>query len=420
MKIRWNQLLITLTFLSVSLFVFLLINNPNRTEQSTAVPSTQEANTGITFLNSNASPSETLLITAVGDIMVHESQWLSQQTAESSYDFSNNFNLISPFIQSSDLAFANFESTINLGKPLSSFPVFNSPPEVIKNIKDAGFTHLSTANNHSMDTGYSGIKGTLEVIEENGLTALGTYETGEKETYRIENVKGFRLGVASYTTGYFSGESVTINNIRSNGLEKNINFISLTDPYLAFERIKKDLDQMKEASVDAIILLIHWGTEYENTPNMHQRTLARLLVEDGVDLIIGSHPHMLQEMETIVSSSGDHEGLVLYSLGNFLSNQRKEILGMTGTEEGAIARILMTKTESGQVRIKESTILPTWVYRKDLVPEEKIFTYEIIPLLGTPEITSQSYQVPILPLQEIYRNIRSIFKPSQVFNTYDN
>ncbi|SFN33769.1 CapA family protein [Proteiniclasticum ruminis] len=389
-------------------------------ETTAASPPSSEVKKEAYPSNHGHMGSQTLLITAVGDIMVHESQWHSQKTPENSYDFTNNFTHISPYIKASDLAFANFESTILQGIPLSSYPVFNSPPEILAAMKEAGFTHISTANNHSMDTGYKGIQGTLNAMYEQGLIPLGTYETGKKKSFHIETVQGIKLGIASYATGYFSGNTVTVNSIQSNGLERNINFIHMTDPHEAFLRIREDLLMMKDASVEAIILLLHWGTEYASYPSSFQKTLARLLIDEGVHLIIGSHPHLLQEMEVVTSSDGHHEGLVLYSLGNFLSNQREEILGIPGTEEGAIARVLLEKNAEGLVKIKEGTILPTWVHRREVSPDKKIYTYEILPLLASPEETAEKYHAPLTTIRKRHHSIHNTFPANQLFFSENN
>lgn len=413
---KWKYLLLSL--LSLLTATLLILSFSDKPESSIAISGEDKAEglkTSIVIQEKNKERDSSLLITAVGDIMVHESQWISQKTSEDVFDFKNNFVHVSPFLQASDLSFANFESTIHQGRPFSSFPVFNSPPEILDAMKEAGITHVSTANNHSMDTGYEGILGTLRAAEDHGLIPLGTYESKVKKGFHIETVKGMKLGIASYATGYFSGDIVTVNSIRSDGLEDHINFIHMTDPEEAFRRIREDLILMKEASVDAVILLLHWGTEYDATPSSYQKTLAKLLIEEGVHLIIGAHPHLLQEMELIKSSKGDHEGLVLYSLGNFLSNQREEILGIKGTEDGGIARILMEKDASGKVIIKEGTLLPTWVYRKDLSPLEKIYTYEIVPLLGTAEETSAKYSTPLIPVKEVFRRVRKVYHSKQIF-----
>lgn len=417
MQKRKLHLLTIPTLLSLILFLSLFWGNLKEKETTADLLPSQITPKETLSFKVKPHDAQKLLITAVGDIMVHESQWLSQKTSDGTFDFSNNFVHIAPFLKASDLSFANFESTIHESRKLSSFPVFNSPPEILKAMQEAGFTHVSTANNHSMDTGYPGITGTLSAMAENNLTPLGTYKKGEKKSFHLETVRGIKLGIAAYTTGYFSGDTVTINSIRSDGLEKNINFIPMSDPYDAFIRIKEDLDMMKEASVEAIILLLHWGTEYETLPNHYQKTLAKLLVDEGVHLIIGSHPHMLQEMEVLNASTGTHEGLVFYSLGNFLSNQRKEILGVTGTEEGAVARILLEKDLSGKVKVQEGTILPTWVNRKDIAPNEKLFFYEIIPLLASPEETSLQYDVPLSSIIDAHKRIRKIFHMDEIFTS---
>ena len=346
-----------------------------------------------------------VLITAAGDIMVHESQWIAQATGPDSYDFTNNFRYVRDFFMSSDLSIANLETTINRTRPVATYPRFNSPPELLDAIRYAGLNLIGTANNQSMDTGFDGIMKTIEELENRNLEYVGTHKNTDSEKYLVKTIKGMKLGIAAFSTAYFNSGGVVINNISSSGMEKHINYMELTSSERAFERLRPVIDDMKEDGVEFIILILHWGNEYEKNANTYQKELAELLVHEGVDLILGSHPHMVQETEFIKTEDGLDEGLVVYSMGNFLSNQRNEILNMTGTEDGLISRVVLKRGPDDRVIIKNAQFIPTWVSR---IEKEDTFIYEIIPIGLDPVKTSQRYQTDVMSLTESLENTLSV------------
>lgn len=387
--------------------------NEKKEEQSQILPQEAEAKPKEENLAPQSSSSTDIVtLTAVGDVMVHESQWLSQKTGENTYDFRDNFTHVKSIFQSSDLAIANLETTILPSAPIRSYPRFNSPPEILDSLKDAGFNLISTANNHSMDTGLEGIYGTLDELESRGMASFGTYRHVDHKKYVMLEKKGMKLGVSSFTTGYFQSNGVRMNNIDSNGMENYINFMSLTSVNDAFTTLEKEVEAMKDEGAEFIILYLHWGTEYEKSPDQYQKQLSQRLIDIGVDLIIGSHPHMVQDMSFIKSSDGLHEGLVCYSLGNFLSNQRNEILEMTGTEDGLIAKISLKRDDSGEVIIEKTTFIPTWIHRKDL--EEDLFTYRILPLTSNTKKDSITYQCAEEDLKESLSNTLKVMKDERI------
>ena len=364
--------------------------------------------------NPLASQDDALVIISVGDIMVHESQWLSQEISPGMYDFTNNFTYVKEVIAKGDLCIANLETTINEDLPLTSYPVFNSPKELLTALKEAGFNLISTANNHSMDYGKRGIHNTLNALSSAGLSSIGTYEEQEKRPFEIFEKKGMRVGIGSYATGYMTGDQVVVNAISSNGMENMVNYISATDPVKAFERIRVDLAAMKAAQVDFILLILHWGNEYEKTPHIYQETLGQLLIDEGVGFIIGSHPHVVQEMTFVNSTSGTQEGLIAYSHGNFLSNQRNEILELTGTEDGLLSRVVLKRDSQGMVYIHEASYLPTWVHRKDHPILEDRYLYEILPLSKDPNRDATIYEAPLEKLQESLENTLPLMKDPKI------
>lgn len=352
-----------------------------------------------------------VLITAAGDIMVHQSQWIAQTTGQGTYDFTNNFEYVRDFFTSSDLSIANLETTINIDAPVSTYPRFNSPPELLDGITHAGFNLIGTANNHSMDTGMKGILSTIQELEKRNLDYLGTHKEPYADQYMVKTVKGMKLGISAFSTAYFNSDGVVINNIQSSGMEKHVNYMELTSAERAFQRLKPVIDDMKEEGVEFIILILHWGNEYEKKANSYQKNLAELLVNEGVDLILGSHPHMVQEMEFLSSTDGMNEGLVVYSMGNFLSNQRNEILNMTGTEDGLISRIILKRGTDGEVIIRNAQYIPTWVSR---IEKGDSFIYEIIPIGLDPVKTSLKYKTDVTSLTESLHNTLSVQSDSRI------
>jgi poly-gamma-glutamate synthesis protein (capsule biosynthesis protein) len=355
--------------------------------------------------------SDQVSILAVGDIMVHESQWIAQSREEGCYDFRNNFIHVSDLLSSSDLSIANLETTINDDKPVTTYPRFNSPDALLDAMKEAGFNLISTANNHSMDTGLEGIFSTLSELEERDLEAIGTSKDSNAKRHVLKEIKGMKLGISSFSTAYFNEKDVVINNIHSMGMEKHVNYMELTDSLKAFRRLKKEIDAMKEEGAEFIILILHWGNEYEKTANAYQKDLAQRLIDEGVGLILGSHPHMVQEMEYLSSSDGTREGLVVYSLGNFLSNQRNEILNMTGTEDGLISRVVLQRDESGRIIIGRAQYVPTWVNR---IESGDSHIYEILPIYGEPEETAARYHAEEEKIRTSLNNTQRVMTDSRI------
>ena len=348
-----------------------------------------------------AVEEDEVCISAVGDIMVHESQWLSQQVGPDTYDFTENFAQVKEIFTSDDLSIANLETTINEDKAIATYPRFNSPDALLDALDDAGFDLIGTANNHSMDTGMDGILSTIAELEERNLPYFGTHRNPDADKYLIKQIKGMTIGFAAFSTAYVHGDSVVINNIESAGMEKHVNYMDLTSADNAFHTLKPVIEAMKEDGAEFIVLSLHWGNEYEKSANAYQKTLAQMLIDEGVGLILGSHPHMVQEMEYLSSSKDTHEGLVIYSMGNFLSNQRNEILNMTGTEDGVISRVILKRDQDQIIRIRTAQFIPTWVSRTEY---GEYFRYEILPIDIDPSSTAVRYSAEEKSLTESLMN----------------
>ncbi len=356
-------------------------------------------------------PDNTVVITAVGDIMVHYPQLVAQKTGEGTYDFNDNFIFIKDIIGDSDLSFANLETTILASRKPSTYPRFNSPPELLDAIKSAGFDIISTINNHTMDTGKAGVLATLDELDERGLTSVGTYRNKNDVKYVVRTVKDMKFGIAAYTCGYFNSSGSYINNIPTEGMGSQLNIIDTTSVDSSFEKIRVQIEKMKQEGCEFITIILHWGTEYQKEPNSYQKKLARKLVDEGVDLILGSHPHLVQSMEFLKSSDGKHEGLVAYSMGNFLSNQRFDILEIKGTETGMVARVTLDKDEDGNIAIMKAEYIPTWI---SLTGVEENADYKILPIGSDYVETAEKYDADEKSVKESLEWLRSVMKDEKV------
>lgn len=295
--------------------------------------------------------SITIHLTAIGDAMCHSQNFKdAYQASTKSYDFSHVFTNIRQKVESADIAIGNLETTFaGAEKGYSGFPTFNTPDALGYALKDMGVDVLSTANNHSLDKGYSGIVRTLDVLDEAGISHMGTYRSLEEQNkILIKDVNGIKFAFLSFTYGT-NGIPVP------KGKEYCINLIDET-------LMKRQIDQAKEEQVDVICVSMHWGDEYKIKQNKTQENLADFLFENGVDIILGSHPHVLEPMEkrTITLADGTtKDGFVIYSLGNFISAQKQE-----NTRNTIILDLQITKKPEGKISIDKVEYTPLYVYDK--------------------------------------------------------
>lgn len=325
-------------------------------------------------------------VSAVGDVMGHTSQLEAAYNAETGeYDFTSVFEDVQPIISESDLAIANLETTLaGSDRPFIGYPLFNTPDAIIDALDYAGFDTIITTNNHSLDTGLEGVRRTVEVIEEKGLDLAGTFTEEPDSRVLYKDVEGIKIAILAYTE-------------HLNGLDANYpqdDVLSIIN-VISEERILADIEEAESEDVDLMIAYMHWGGEYERYPNDFQQNYAELLTREGVDIIFGSHPHVIQQA-TYLEVDGN-ESIVAYSLGNFVSNQRRETLGeeREPTEDGVIFHVDVQKNEqTGETTIQQVEYTPTWVYRNQY-EGDSTYTYRVLPverILETDEFTEADRQ----------------------------
>ncbi len=321
-------------------------------------------------------------IAAVGDIMVHGPQIRAQYDPEAkNYEFRNNFQFVRNYIEQADIALVNLETTFaGAARGYSSYPLFNSPDAVAIALKDTGFDIVSTVNNHTYDTGMDGMIRTQEVLSEQNMDVIGTRTDESNPEFLIKEVKGIKMGVIGYTyeTDPWKGQKTLNGNQVDPAVESLINTFNYDTLDEDLMRIKNQVKMMQSQGAELVVCFIHWGDEYHRSPNNNQIKMAQALSNYGVDIIFGSHPHVLQPISWIQSEVDEHQTLVAYSMGNFLSNQRYEILKNRYTEDGIIVNVKIIKDlELNQIRIEDVSYVPTWVHR---YYEKDKPIYEILPV----------------------------------------
>ena len=309
-------------------------------------------------------------IVAVGDIMFHSPQIKSgYNDSEKIYDFYPVFQRIEKYIKDADIALGNYE-TVAAGKEykFGGYPRFNAPKETLKALSMVGFDILSTVNNHSIDRGKDGIVNTIDHINEYNMVNIGTYKSKDREIL-IRNVNGINIAFLSYSYG-FNGLDVLLSN------EELSYMVNTIDE----EKIKNDIVESEELGADIVTVVIHWGNEYQLTPSKEQVDLAYKMIDWGADVILGSHPHVIQKSEIVKRHDGDK--FIIYSMGNFVSNQRIETISnknRSHTEDGVIVSLEFEKNkETGKTRLKDFDYIPTWVNR---YYNNGKSNYEILPTL---------------------------------------
>ena len=261
-----------------------------------------------------------------GDVMSHMPITNDAYVAATGeYDYSHMLSDAAEQLARADYAVANLETVLAGGPDYSGFPRFNSPDALAGDVLEAGFDLLSTANNHTRDQGINGIFRTLDVLDETGIAHVGTYRTQEERDENsgvyVADVGGVSVAFLSYTYG-LNGFRLDSDKMFAVNLFNLDYYTTLSQP--DYELLTADLEAAKAMETDLIAVIIHWGVEYQNAPNAYQTDLARFLVGQGADLVLGGHPHVLQPYETITATGPDgeeREGFVCYSLGNFISNQ---------------------------------------------------------------------------------------------------
>jgi len=287
--------------------------------------------------------------------MQHDGQIeAARNTTNDSYDYEDGWKFIRPIVNEYDIAVANLEVTL-AGKPFKGYPQFSAPDALAETLVNSGFNVILTANNHSCDRGSKGVIRTLDQLDELGVAHTGTFRSQEERDKNyplILEEKGMKIAMLNYTYG-------------TNGLEVAkpliINYIDSTV-------IKADVARAKELGADYIICNMHWGTEYKFLPNGYQKTYEQLCYREGVDMVIGGHPHVVQPIEK--KTVNNEEKLTVWSLGNFVSNMQ------TRPTRGGLMVGSTIEKKGSNIELKEAHYYLVYVMKK---AEGEVTQYYILP-----------------------------------------
>lgn len=303
-----------------------------------------------------------------GDIMSHTPIVNDAYVAETdSYDFSHMYQYAAQQLAKADYAVANLETPLAGGPDYLGYPRFDAPDEFAYDARDAGFDLLATANNHTKDQGMDGIYRTLDVLDQAGIAHVGTYRTQEERDQTsgiyVADVGGISVAFLDYTYG-LNGLRIDEDKMYSVNLFNTDYYTTLANP--DYDLLSADLAAARALDADMIAVIIHWGNEYKYAPNIHQTSLAQFLVEQGADLILGGHPHVLEPYETITATGWDgqeRQGFVIYSLGNFISNQLE-----LDTKTTVILDLELTKDPDGSTALTDVRYTPYYMLHRNKQP----------------------------------------------------
>jgi len=318
----------------------------------------------------------------LGDIMGHGGQIeAAHDPVKRLYNYNDVFLQLKEIIAKPDFAIANLEVTL-AGKPFSGYPQFSSPDALASACMKSGIDILVTANNHSCDRGGKGLIRTIEVLDRLNIPHNGTYKNKNDRALRnlmILRKDDMRVGMLNYTYG-------------TNGLKApkptSVNYIDTN-------QILMDINQSKNESIDALIAVVHWGLEYQTKPNAFQKKITDFLFRNGVSIVIGGHPHVLQKVEW----NKDKDQLVAYSLGNFVSNQAS-----VNTDGGMMLEIELEK-KNEILTIKNAGYHLIWV-NKPTRFNKKLF--EVLPCSSYPANEQIKNYAHLAKMKLFIRNARKI------------
>ncbi|MCB9260165.1 MAG: CapA family protein [Ignavibacteriales bacterium] len=331
---------IFLLFILISA-IFYWVLNPFYKSEAEKVESLQKVET--VEIDSLISVS----FSAVGDIMCHSTQYNYAWVENDSFDFNPVFSVVRNYLREKDILIGNLETVLaGNTKKYSGYPFFNSPNELASAIKNAGFDFLTLANNHASDQGLAGIERTIDVLKKVNIIPLGADISDTSDISNIFVRKGLRFGMLSYTYG-------TNYNANFPNPRKFINHIDTV-------KIKNDIAKLKSKNADLIIVLFHFGEQYQKKINSYQMLIVDKTKSYGADIIIGAHPHIIQKFEKFKTVDANLDsGFVVYSLGNFVSNQRWRY-----SDGGIIFNFEITKNIfTDSVYVSDINYLPIWVFK---------------------------------------------------------
>lgn len=325
----------------------------------------------------SVEPDTVVTMAAVGDIMFYQDQLDAARGWSGVYDFTGCFSAVSPYTLAADLTVGNLELNF-CGKPYSGYPEFRAPDDLAAHLAGIGFDILQTANTYSITNGLAGLNSTIQCLDAAGLEHVGTYASAEEANTNggvlIRDIKGIRIAFLAYTKG-LNGFSLP----EGSEYAVNLLYTDYDSEYSEIDRdsILKSISAAKAQSPDIIIAMLHWGSEFDAEITDSQKQIQKLMLENGVDVILGSHSHIAGPMEEVPVTTVDGEQktcFVAYSLGNFVASQSQE-----NTKPSVLLNLEITKSgKTGTTSITDIGYIP--LYMATTLDEEESPVFQVLPI----------------------------------------
>ena len=346
-------------------------------------------------------------IVVAGDIMPHLPVIRSGQINDS-YDFSSIFEYVKAYVSDADYAVVNLETTFSGtdgGREYKGHPDFNAPDALATSAYATGFDLMLTGNNRCYDYGTSGMLRTLETIRSAGLDTLGTKAAVEEASYLVKDLNGVKVGMVCYTFADIASDRNTpiIDDTQTDSKAAGlINVFDYGNLDMFYAEMENNISAMRASGAEAIVMYFHWGDQFDTNPTNSQKAMAQRLCDLGVDVIVGSHPHVVQPVELLTSTDGTRQTLCAYSLGNFLSNQREDNIGVALSEDGLLLRFTLVEYSDGTVYIESMELIPTWVLIRG---SDGSKTYRILPLNSSSDGWKDAFKLNNTQLENAQKSL---------------
>lgn len=387
--------------------IYILINNPNilnfniQNEENISSKSEDEQNN----VKEEIKEDTVINIVGIGDTLCHSQNFKDAYDATTgNYDFSPMFKNVKKYFDDATIAVGNLETTLaGADRGYSGYPCFNSPDELALDLKEMGIDILTTANNHCLDTGYTGLVSTLDTLDKYGILHTGTSRSIEEQnTILYQDLDGIKTAFLCYTYGT-NGIPIP------NGREYSVNLIDK-------EFIKEQLDKAKAEGAELICVSMHWGAEYRIKPTSEQEYLAEFLIKNGVDVILGNHAHVPEPMEikeVTLDDGSTRKGFVIYSMGNFFSAQTQNY-----TRDTLILNVEIRKDgKTGEISIDKASYIPVYVYDNGTNAKDRYELLDIEKIISEYESGNSEYSESMYNLMKSELNkIKQIVGP-EINNT---
>ena len=287
-----------------------------------------------------SAPQLEATIVFAGDAMQHGKQLQMADAGNGKYDFTKSFTPIKDWVSEADYAVVNLETPLGDGN-FSGYPQFNAPVAYAEALKAAGFDLFLLANNHLLDRRAKGLRRTVALLDSLQVDHIGAYSDAnyrDKTTPLIKDIKGFKVGMLNYTYG-------------TNGIPITDNVVI---DVINNDKMASDIKAIRDAGAELVVVNIHWGEEYMLLPPASVKKIADFLSKQDVDMIIGGHPHVIQPMEVRTNSISGKPQLLVYSMGNLISNMTNPV----ASRGGAMVKTVIRRDDNGKAYFSTAEYMP--------------------------------------------------------------